>query len=60
VLGSLVGGAALAARACLDVVTWFKNQGRYVGGVPTHWRGPQTVQPFGCVRAGGHQGKLET
>jgi hypothetical protein len=28
-----------SAAACLDVVTWFKNQGCYViGGVPTHWR----------------------
>ena len=27
------------AAACLDVVTWFKNQGCYViGGVPTYWR----------------------
>jgi hypothetical protein len=27
------------AATCLDVVTWFKNQGCYViGGVPTHWR----------------------
>jgi hypothetical protein len=30
---------AFDAAACLDVVTWFKNQGCYViGGVPTHWR----------------------
>ncbi len=28
-----------SAAACLDVITWFKNQGCYViGGVPTHWR----------------------
>jgi hypothetical protein len=27
------------AATCLDVVTWFKNQGCYViGGVPTYWR----------------------
>ena len=28
-----------SAAACLDVVTWFKDQGCYVvGGVPTYWR----------------------
>jgi hypothetical protein len=27
------------AATCLDVITWFQNQGCYVmGGVPTHWR----------------------
>jgi hypothetical protein len=28
-----------SADVCIDVITWFKNQGCYViGGVPTHWR----------------------
>ncbi|NUR49229.1 MAG: hypothetical protein HOV71_13930 [Hamadaea sp.] len=32
-------GRPFSAAACLDVVTWFKNQGCYViGGVPTYWR----------------------
>ncbi|GIJ73458.1 discoidin domain-containing protein [Virgisporangium ochraceum] len=32
-------GRPFAPAACLDVVTWFRQQGCYViGGVPTHWR----------------------
>jgi hypothetical protein len=32
-------GRPFAPEACLEVVTWFRNQGCYViGGVPTYWR----------------------
>jgi hypothetical protein len=32
-------GRPFAPDACLEVVTWFRNQGCYViGGVPTYWR----------------------
>jgi hypothetical protein len=32
-------GRPFGPEACLEVVTWFRNQGCYViGGVPTYWR----------------------
>ena len=32
-------GRPFAPETCLEVVTWFRNQGCYViGGVPTYWR----------------------
>ncbi len=45
-------GRPFGPAECLDVITWFKNQGCYViGGVPTYWReGINDSRPgFGAV-----------